>query len=130
MRRTVLRLRGLCLALVARNVIAGGQVSALADPRDGDEPAADEAGNAFAGSNWRRIALLVVMGVWIALLPVLGFYAASLVGFLATMLVAIHERITWREGVVLAVAAAVFPLGFWLLMVEVLRIPVPRGLLL
>ena len=121
----------LCLALVARNVVAGRRApppSAI-DPRLGERPAEDEAGNHFGGLNWRRIALLAAMAAWIALLPVLGFYTASLLGFLGTMAVAIHERVAPREGVILAISALVFPLAFWLLMVEVLRIPVPRGLL-
>ena len=121
----------LCLVLVARNMLAGRRVPppSAVDPRAGERPAADEAGNPFGGSNWRRAGLLAVMAAWIALLPVLGFYVASLLGFLGSMAVAIHDRVSAREGIVLTVATIVFPLGFWLLMVEVLRIPVPRGLL-
>lgn len=110
----------LCVALVARNVLAG---------RRGSLRGADEAGGPSDGSNWRRAALLAVMAAWIALLPVLGFYSASLLGFLGCMAVAIHERVGRAEAAALAVATLVLPLGFWLLMVEVLRIPVPRGLL-
>ena len=124
----------LCLALVARNVLAGRRAPrhAVGEPADAEgagTPAGTPAGAPARGSNWRRAALLAVMAAWIALLPVLGFYAASLAGFVGCMAVAIHERVGRREAAVLAVAALVLPLGFWLLMVEVLRIPVPRGLL-
>ena len=116
----------LCLALVVRNVVVGRQARGAA----ASEPiVADDAAAPSTGSPWRRVALLAVMAGWVALLPVLGFYTASLLGFLGSMAVAIHERVSAREGIVLAVAAMIFPLGFWLLMVEVLRIPVPRGLL-
>jgi hypothetical protein len=110
----------LCLLVVARNLL-----TRHAPP----EIAADEPGGAAGGSNLRRVLLLVVMTVWVVLLPVLGFYVASLLGFLGAMAVAIHDRPRPREAVVMGIAATFLPLGFWLLMVEVLRIPVPRGLL-
>ena len=120
----------LCLALVARNVLSArrGPTRSETGVRVVEAPATVESRPA-PGAGWRRVALLAIMGLWVALLPVLGFYAASLLGFLGSMAVTIHERVSAREGIVLAVAAVVFPLGFWLLMVEVLRIPVPRGLL-
>ncbi len=80
------------------------------------------------GSMPRRIGFLIAMAAWIALIPILGFFVASLIAFFAIMAVASHERITLREGVALGVIGVAILTAFYLIMANVLLIPMPRGL--
>ena len=110
--------------LIARNVVLGLRA----------RPAAEEAAPAEAaeggGSNWRRALFLAAMVAWIALLPVLGFLAASAAGFFAVMAIAAHERLPVRQLMVLVLVGLAILGGFYLLMADVLMIPLPRGLLI
>ncbi|WP_206454547.1 tripartite tricarboxylate transporter TctB family protein [Aurantimonas marina] len=80
------------------------------------------------GSMPRRIGFLVAMAAWVALIPILGFFVASLIAFFAIMAVASHERVTPREGIMLGVMGIVILTGFYLIMANVLLIPMPRGI--
>lgn len=80
------------------------------------------------GSMPRRIGFLVAMAAWVVLIPILGFFVASLIAFFAIMAVASHERITLREGAALGVMGVAILTGFYLIMAKVLLIPMPRGL--
>jgi putative tricarboxylic transport membrane protein len=106
--------------LIARNVVLGLRRAAHREPDTPEMPATP-------GSTPRRLAFLAAMGAWVLLLPVLGFFAASVAGFFAVMAVAIHERLGVREGVLLAVFGLAIIAGFTLLMSEVLLIPLPRS---
>lgn len=53
-----------------------------------------------AGSLWRVAAIVAAMGLWMVSIPALGFYAASLLGFALTGLVARHEPWSVRDLVV------------------------------
>lgn len=112
----------LAALLILRNIVLGRRGSAAAAPEMTEIPP-------VRGSMPRRVAFLAAMAVWIVLLPVLGFFAASIIGFFAVMAVASHDRPGLREGAVLVVIGIAMIAGFYLLMSEVLLIPVPRGLL-
>ena len=113
----------LASTLIARNVVLGLR----ARPAEEEAPPAEAAEG--GGSNWRRALFLAAMIAWIALLPVLGFLAASAAGFFAVMAIAAHERMAPRAVVALVLTGLAILGGFYLLMAEVLLIPLPRGLL-
>lgn len=108
--------------LVIRNVMLGIRGEAPARNALSEETAG------AGGSTARRVLFLVAMSLWIALLPVLGFMAASVLGFFAIMAVATHERLTAKELAILVAISLAILAGFYLLMAEVLLIPMPRGL--
>ena len=105
--------------LVLRNVVLGFR---------GAGRAKDEVGFTDNGSTVRRILFLIAMGAWVALIPVLGFFVASLLAFFAIMAIATHERATMRELAILVAVGVVILLAFYLLMANVLLIPMPRGM--
>lgn len=80
------------------------------------------------GSMPRRIGFLVAMAAWVVLIPILGFFVASLIAFFAIMAVASHERVTPREGAMLVAMGIIVLTGFYLIMANVLLIPMPRGI--
>ncbi|MDX6751712.1 tripartite tricarboxylate transporter TctB family protein [Geminicoccaceae bacterium 1502E] len=92
----------------------------------GREPASGPAG----GSSRRRLGLLAVAALWVAALPVLGFVAASVAGFLATMAVASFEAWTGRRLLGRVILAVVVVLAFRLLFGELLNVPLPKGTML
>lgn len=112
-----------CAVLVVRNVVRG--LRGTAAPVE----VSDEA-RPVGGSNLRRALFLAAMVGWIALLPILGFLTASAVGFFTVMAVATHERMGARELAVLVVVSGAILTGFYLVMANVLMIPMPRGVLL
>jgi hypothetical protein len=80
-----------------------------------------------AGSLLHRGALLLVLVGWAALIPVIGFFLASVAGFVASALTARYE--SWSAGRwagLLAMAAATVGL-FYGLFSEVLLVPFPQG---
>lgn len=114
----------LSIVLILRNVVLGIR-AARASTASGTATAPADA----AGSMPRRIAFLVAMAAWIALIPVLGFFVTSVVAYFTIMVVATHERLPVKEIIVLAVIGIAILSGFYLLMTEVLLIPMPRSLL-
>ncbi|SEN06727.1 tripartite tricarboxylate transporter TctB family protein [Palleronia pelagia] len=94
--------------------------------RGGSEAQSDEA-PATGGSNARRAFFVGAMIAWIALIPVIGFLLASIAGYFAVMVVAMHERMSLKQIALLIVLGVAILAGFYLLMTEVLLIPMPRG---
>lgn len=81
------------------------------------------------GSAPRRLALVLVMTAWVALLPTLGFFAASGLAFLALVLVANYEPWSIKRALVYGMSAVALLAGFYVLFVELLHVPAPRGML-
>jgi putative tricarboxylic transport membrane protein len=75
----------------------------------------------------RRLALVLAMLGWILLLPVLGFVAASLLGFAVLIAIANYDRWTVRQRITHAVAAVALVVGFYLLFGQALNVPLPRS---
>ena len=102
------------------------QIGRPAAPASVPTPAA---GPALAKeSTWRRVAIIVAMGIWALLLPSVGFFVTSLVAFLMLIAIATFERPTVREMVVHAIAAVSIVGSFDLLMDKVLGLRMPMGL--
>ena len=112
----------LATILIARNVVLGLRAARAS----GEAEEAAQGG----GSNARRALFLVAMAAWIALLPVLGFLAASAAGFFVVMAIAAHERLPARQVAAMVLVGLAILGGFYLLMANVLMIPLPRGLLI
>ena len=108
--------------LVARNVVLGIR-------GDAAEPAPHDEAPVTGGSPVRRVGLVAAMGSWIALIPIAGFFPASVLGYFALTAIAIRERMSWRGYLVLAAIGLAMLAALTLLMSEVLRIPLPRGVL-
>ena len=112
------------LVLIGRNVVVG-----ILESRSVDGAVPEPVATEPSGSMPRRLALLVLMAAWVALIPVLGFLSTSVLCFFAIMVVATHERLPAKEIVILVVIGLGILTGFYLLMANVLLIPMPRGLL-
>jgi len=80
-------------------------------------------------STWRRVSIIVAMGVWVLLLPSIGFFATSLVAFLVLVGIASFDRLSPREMAIHGVAAVAIVGAFQLLMDNVLGLRMPTGLL-
>ncbi|WP_027133293.1 tripartite tricarboxylate transporter permease [Geminicoccus roseus] len=80
-------------------------------------------------SNRRRAVLVLVFGLWVWLMPVLGFAASSLAAFLALTVVAEHEEVPARDWVIRAIVSVAIVAAFWWLMSVVLLLRMPNGLL-
>lgn len=104
----------LCLLTIGqwmRGRVSGGTLSA--------EP---------GSSNLRRAVLVLIFGAWVLLIPVTGFFSASLAGFLAMMVVGEHETVSARTWFVRVIIAAAVIAAFWWLMTDVLLLSMPLGL--
>lgn len=113
--------RTISVALVAFSlVLVAINLLRRAGPREGRD----------GGSATRRIGTVVVMALWVAAIPVLGFATAALLAFLLLIVLATHERMPARAILIHAVSAALIVTGFYLLMAEVLLIRMPAGLFL
>ena len=113
----------LSIVLILRNVILG-----IREARTSPTSRSTAIPPDTAGSMPRRIIFLVTMAAWIALIPVLGFFVASVLAYFAIMVVATHERLPVREIAVLTVIGFAILTGFYLMMTNVLLIPMPRSL--
>lgn len=82
-----------------------------------------------AESTPRRLALVGVLVAWALLLPVIGFLVTSLVAFLAVLVIANYDNWTARRAIGFIAGSAVVVVAFYLLLVEVLQVPMPAGLL-
>lgn len=107
--------------LIARNVVIGARAGPAAAP---EEPEAEDLRRTMP----RRIAFFAAMALWIAALSVLGFFVASLAGFFVVMAITLHERMSPREAALMVAMGVAVVGGFYLVMREVLLIPIPRGL--
>ena len=81
------------------------------------------------GSTPRRLLLALALVAWAVLMPRLGFFTTSLAGFLAVLAIAEYDRWTARRTAAYVAAALALIGGFYLLFVQVLLVPVPRGAL-
>ncbi|GGK37959.1 tripartite tricarboxylate transporter TctB family protein [Salinarimonas ramus] len=81
------------------------------------------------GSTPRRLLLCLALVAWAGLMPRLGFFTTSIVGFLAVLAIAEYDRWTPKRTAAYVAAALAMVGGFYLLFVEVLLVPVPRGVL-
>jgi putative tricarboxylic transport membrane protein len=95
-----------------------GRPAAPAKSGDAAQPAA---------STWRRVAIIVAMGIWAALLPSIGFFVTSLVAFFVLISIATFERLSMREMVAHAIAAIAIVGSFQVLMDKVLGLRMPNG---
>jgi hypothetical protein len=118
------------LGAVFPRVIAGIMIaSALAIlalralGRTGPPPAVE------TGSTPRRLLLALALVAWAVLMPRLGFFTTSILGFLAVLAIAEYDRWTAKRTAAYVAAALALVGGFYLLFVEVLLVPVPRGVL-
>ncbi|MBQ0746450.1 MAG: tripartite tricarboxylate transporter permease [Marinobacter sp.] len=88
-------------------------------PSKGGDPAA---------STTRRILLGIVFGLWVFLIPVLGFFVAGLAAFGTMMVLAEHETCPAKTWLIRAITAVAVVAGFWWLMADVLLLRMPMGL--
>jgi cobalamin synthase len=81
------------------------------------------------GSNARRLALVVSMVAWLALVPVAGFLVASLLGFAAVGMVAKYDDWSVRRWLSFALATVISVGLFCFIFSQLLNVPLPKGLL-
>ncbi|KZB70802.1 MULTISPECIES: tripartite tricarboxylate transporter permease [Thalassospira] len=77
----------------------------------------------------RRIALVVVMAIWVFAIPVLGFATAAILAFLVLARIACYEIMGPKRLLIETLAAIAIVGGLYLLMADVLLIRMPAGLL-
>ena len=105
-------------ALIVRNVVIGWRPPAGAGPAPRS-----------LDSNPRRLGFVVAMAAWVGLIPILGFFAASLPAFFAVMAITARERKPALQIAVLCLSGLLILAGFYWIMTDLLLIPMPRGLL-
>ncbi|URK17576.1 tripartite tricarboxylate transporter permease [Thalassospira sp. GO-4] len=94
------------------------------------KPAGPEQGGvADNSSNARRVALVIAMIVWVAVIPMVGFGIAAILAFLILGRVACYEHMSAKRILGEAVGGLVIVGGLYLLMAEVLLIRMPTGAL-
>jgi hypothetical protein len=106
--------------LIIRNLVLTLRGSEVAESQSDEAPKA-------GGSNARRAFFIGAMISWIVLIPILGFLAASIAGYFVVMTVAMHERMSLKQIALLILLGVAILAGFYVLMTEVLLIPMPRG---
>lgn len=79
------------------------------------------------GSAARRSILVAVMAAWVFLMPFVGFFVTSLLAFLALLAVANYDGWTVRRLASYGAVGVAVVSGFYVLFVNVLLVPVPRG---
>jgi len=82
------------------------------------------------GSTWRRIALVVVLAAWSALLERVGFLSTSVVCYALILVITNYDRWTPRRAVGYAAAGALVLGGLYTVFRFALQVPLPEGLLL
>ncbi|MEQ8390740.1 MAG: tripartite tricarboxylate transporter permease [Thalassospira sp.] len=94
------------------------------------KPAAKTAGQAVVEeSSSRRYALVAVMAIWVAGVPIVGFGCMAVLAFLLLARISCYEAMTRKQILGEAVAGILIVGGLYLLMAEVLLIRMPKGLL-
>ncbi|MEO1467709.1 MAG: tripartite tricarboxylate transporter TctB family protein [Pseudomonadota bacterium] len=109
---------GICLIALSLGLIAVANLAPRLTP----------ALAAVSGSTRRRAVGGVILALWVAALPHLGFLASAITAFLALALsVPIAGR--WTPAAVAghALAAIVISTGFWLALTQVLGVPLPEA---
>ncbi|MEO7009532.1 MAG: tripartite tricarboxylate transporter permease [Caldimonas sp.] len=79
-------------------------------------------------STWRRVSIVVAMGLWALLLPSIGFFVTSVVAFFVLIAIATFDRPSLRALIIHGVAAIVIVGAFQVLMDNVLGLRMPDGL--
>ncbi|HSK41767.1 MAG TPA: tripartite tricarboxylate transporter TctB family protein [Arenibaculum sp.] len=77
----------------------------------------------------RMLGLIATMAVWVLLIPVVGFFATSLVAFVVLLAVANYDGWNTRRALSYGAVAVLVVGTFYLVFVELLLVPTPRGLL-
>jgi putative tricarboxylic transport membrane protein len=77
----------------------------------------------------RRLTLIATMIAWAILFPIVGFVVTSFVAALVLTAISQFGRITAIRAAIYGVSITVLVFSFYLLMVHVLNIPLPRALL-
>jgi putative tricarboxylic transport membrane protein len=80
-------------------------------------------------SNIRRFATIVIMALWVALLPMVGFFVTSLAAFFCLTAVASFARPSARTIFTYMIVATAIVGTFQVLMANVLLLRMPAGLL-
>lgn len=77
----------------------------------------------------RRLTLIATMAAWAILFPVIGFVVTSFAAAIVLTATAQFGRPSPARAAVYAISISAIVFGFYLLMVHVLNIPLPRALL-
>jgi hypothetical protein len=77
----------------------------------------------------RRLTLITTMIAWAILFPVVGFVVTSFVAALVLTFTAQFGRMSAVRAAIYLICVTIMVAGFYLLMVRVLHIPLPRALL-
>jgi putative tricarboxylic transport membrane protein len=79
------------------------------------------------GSWWRRVALVLIMLLWIGLLRWLGFVGASVIGFAGLVVVGNYFEWSARRVLIYAITSAALIGGFYALFALALNVPLPES---
>ena len=117
---------------IAMAVLSVGLLLRCVWPR---RQAADDSGAtdrplAVRPTMWRRVALVVILLLWAWLMTRLGFFVTAGAMMLALVLIANHDRLSGRRLAIYAAVILVITAGAYLLFVELLLVPTPRGVLI
>lgn len=110
------------VAIIVMSVVLFG-LNVLRKPASGGGSQSDE------GSSARRIALVIAMVVWVAIIPLTGFGVAAIVAFLILARIACYEHMPIKRIVGEAIGGVAIVGGLYLLMAEILLIRMPSGYL-
>lgn len=110
--RTIAAVMILCSAIVL--------LRAFLRPREREVGSPEE-------STKRRLAAIVVMGAWVLLLPVVGFFLTSFCAFLLLLAIANYDGWTWRRALGYGAAALGVVVVFYVVFVRLLLVPTPQG---
>lgn len=80
-------------------------------------------------SNQRRVGLVIAFGLWVWLMPVLGFAISGFIAFVVLAALGEHDAVPVRSWIIRVALAALIVGAFWWLMADVLLLRMPRGLL-
>ena len=92
-------------------------------------PSAAPAEEQQAGSTVRRTLLVAVMLMSCFAMPLLGFLISGILCFGILMLVAMYDAWTPKRKIVYPLVAAAIVVGFYTLFSNLLKVPLPMGLL-
>lgn len=81
------------------------------------------------GSDMRRGALAAALAAWVALIPLAGFLATSLLGFFGVGIIAKFGPWPVRRWLVFMISAAIAVVALHFLFAAALDVPLPAGML-
>ncbi|TYB89434.1 tripartite tricarboxylate transporter permease [Oceaniovalibus sp. ACAM 378] len=111
-----LGLGGLSLVLILLGVLGRGHPATTPD--------------AQGASSIRRVLVVVTFGLWVWLIPVLGFATTSLIAFIAMAFIAEHDPVPAKTLMIRGIVAMVTVGVFWWIMNDVLLLRIPGGFLI